>query len=107
RHRRTLDRLKERRKVAVHEFRRVGFVNRTLEQLPVSVMQREVEHRATNERGQPGHWLGLGSRIQTLEQLRQNMILKILPHLHRMSAALKLRPFARQQFAEFLERGMT
>ena len=93
--------LQETRKVAPEKLRSQRLKGRTAHQMPVGVVERNVEGGKTHERRQERHrFCQRHFPVRFLQNQRQDLFLKILAHLHRMPALAKTRPAAGNPPAE-------
>src|SRR5436305_87151 len=52
--------------VLIHELGRVGLVNREAVKVPVGIVNRDIEWRSANKRGQPGNQFGTPGFLASL-----------------------------------------
>ena len=74
-------------------------------QLAIGVMQRQIEHRATDQRGQPGHGFATVASllVKFSKETGQNGFLKFVTDFQRVARAGEARPGFRQPDTEFFE----
>ena len=92
----------ERSQISAQKLQRVGAVDGALMQLPESVMQREVEDRKADQRGEQRHRLNCAV-IKLLEQFWKRVFLKVRPNFKRVPAPLEVRQLSRDQGGKRLQ----